>query len=374
VTRILFFSRDYTPHDYRFLEALSKTEYQVAFLQLERCGTPLENRRLPENIERIKWAGGRGAVNFEDLPGLAGDLQRVIREWRPDLIHAGPLQSAACLVALSGFQPLVSMSWGYDLLLESGRSAEMRAATRFTLQHSVVMVGDCQAVRQAAISFGMPADRIITFPWGVDLQAFSPRLSSSGYDPTFTILSTRSWEPLYGVDILAQAFVRAARQGPEMRLTMLGDGSMAGHLRSIFEQGGVLERVSFPGQVGQADLAEFYHSADLYVSAARTDGSSVSLLESLACGLPALVSDIPGNREWIESGLQGWLFPDGDVEALARAMLSAVDKRQRLPEMGRAARQLAEERADWSVNFKQLLRAYDLALAGAPVPGLERAG
>jgi glycosyltransferase involved in cell wall biosynthesis len=149
---------------------------------------------------------------------------------------------------------------------------------------------------------------------------------------------------------------------------------MAGHLRSIFEQGGVLERVSFPGQVGQADLAEFYHSADLYVSAARTDGSSVSLLESLACGLPALVSDIPGNREWIESGLQGWLFPDGDVEALARAMLSAVDKRQRLPEMGRAARQLAEERADWSVNFKQLLRAYDLALAGAPVPGLERAG
>ena len=111
------------------------------------------------------------------------------------------------------------------------------------------------------------------------------------------------------------------------------------------------------------DLPRYYHAADLYVSASHSDGSSVSLMESLASGLPALVSDIPGNREWIMPGENGWWFPDGDAEAMAQAILQAVEQRERLPVLGAAARTLAEQRADWSKNFQQLLRAYDMAVA-----------
>jgi len=85
-------------------------------------------------------------------------------------------------------------------------------------------------------------------------------------------------------------------------------------------------------------------------------------LEALACGTPAIVSDIPGNREWIEPGEVGWLFRDGNAEALAAAILNAYEQRQRLPEMGRKARQLAEARADWERNFPQLEKAYAIAL------------
>ncbi|HLE14624.1 MAG TPA: glycosyltransferase family 4 protein [Anaerolineales bacterium] len=368
MTHIFYFSRGYTPHDYRFLEALSRTEYKVDYLRLENRQPSLEHRPLPENIRQIKWTGGQGPLNFEDLSGLVGDLERVIQEVQPDLIHAGPIQSAAYLAARTGFKPLVSMSWGYDLLVDADRSPELRQATSFTLQHSTVLVGDCQAVRQKAISLGMPPEQIVTFPWGVDLEDFSLRRAPAPDKNAFTIFSTRSWEALYGVDILAQAFVQASRQNPELRLCMLGNGSLATELQSIFEKGGLIERVSFPGQVQQSNLPEYYRSADLYVSASHTDGSSISLLEALACGVPALVSDIPGNREWVEPGVQGWLFPEWDVEALAQGILHAVRERQALPEMGRAARQLAEARADWSKNFTELLRAYELALACTSEP------
>jgi glycosyltransferase involved in cell wall biosynthesis len=144
---------------------------------------------------------------------------------------------------------------------------------------------------------------------------------------------------------------------------MLGNGSQAKELRQIFARGGVEEQVTFLGQVGYAGLPRIYHMADLYVSASHSDGSSISLLEALACGCPALVSDIPGNREWVTPGENGWHFPDGDAAALGTAILRAVEQRDRLPAMGQAARRIAESRADWDENFPRLLDSYRKALA-----------
>jgi glycosyltransferase involved in cell wall biosynthesis len=279
------------------------------------------------------------------------------------------------------------MSWGYDLLHDAGRNLAWRWATRFTLQHSAAMIGDCDTIRQLAISYGMPAERIVTFPWGIDLEHFSPgdrwaepeqgspqrRFVPSQPPPEagrpFTLLSTRGWEPIYGVETIAQAFARVAQQRPELRLVMLGNGSQAGLLRQIFSRSGLLSepepgnfsQVLFPGQVGYNDLPRYYRSADLYLAATHSDGTSISLLEAMACGCPVLVSDIPGNREWVTPGENGWLFPAGDADALAQAILKAVEQRAGLPEMSRSARRLAQQRADWVQNFPLVFEAYRIA-------------
>jgi glycosyltransferase involved in cell wall biosynthesis len=400
--RILYFSRDYTSHDHRFLQALAKTEHKVYFLQLERRGHMLEDRPLPAEIEQLSWLGGRTLARLRDGPRLLFDLKRVIRQVKPDLIQAGPLQRAAFLAALTGFRPLLSMSWGYDLLVDANQNAAWRWATRFTLKHSDAMVGDCQTIRQLAIAHGMLEERIVTFPWGIDLEHFAPPSpppqENTGFHSgirshlgegenndapaPFVILSTRGWEPIYGVELIARAFVTAARQCPELKLIMLGNGSLAPMLHRIFAKGNVEEQVMFPGQVKYSELPRYYQMADLYVSASHSDGSSISLLEAMACGRPVLVSDIPGNREWVtpyapqhikisasplpstlEEGDVGWLFPDGDGDALAQAILNAVEQRRSLPEMGRRARALAEQRADWNKNFPNLFKAYEIALS-----------
>lgn len=357
--KILYFTRDYTTHDHRFLSALAKTDHQVSYLRLERRGHQLEDRALPPEIEQVRWRGGNTPARLKDGPRLLQDLKRVIREIRPDLIQAGPLQRSALLVALAGFQPLLSMSWGYDLIFDAHRNAFWRWATRYTLQHSAMMLGDCDTIRELAISFGMQDERIVTFPWGIDLERFSPAAELRSQSGVFTLLSTRGWEPIYGVDVIAHAFVQVAQQRPEVRLVMLGNGSQAAILRQIFLNGDIADRVITPGQVTQAELPRYFRSADLYISASHSDGTSISLLEAMACGCPALVSDIPGNREWVTPGVNGWRFPDGDAGALAQAILEAIDQRDHLNVMGQAARQITEQRADWKVNFQKLLDAYE---------------
>jgi glycosyltransferase involved in cell wall biosynthesis len=368
MTRILYFSRTYTPHDYRFLSALAKTPHATAFLHLEPAIRTTEERPVPHGIEVLQWRGGKNPFRWRDAPMLITDLQRVIDDYQPDVIHAGPVQSAAYLAARTGFKPLVTMSWGSDLLLEADRSAGMRRRTQYTLKRTTVLAGDCQAVQLKAAEFGFPPERVVLFPWGVDLQQFTPGRSDSlrarlGWQNAFVVLSVRSWEPLYGVDVLVRGFAQAARQRPELRLLLLSGGSQGKGIREILAKENLLDRVYFAGQISQDDLRPYYQAADLYLSASHSDGSSVSLMEALACGLPALASDIPGNREWLGDTGAGWLFPDGSDQAVAQGIIQAASQREALDSMRRAARDLAVKRADWSNNFKKLLEAYDMALS-----------
>jgi glycosyltransferase involved in cell wall biosynthesis len=157
--------------------------------------------------------------------------------------------------------------------------------------------------------------------------------------------------------------MKVSKHHPGLRLLLLGNGPLAPHIRSIFLNGGVSDLVFMPGQVSQDHLPDYYRAADLYISTSHSDGTSISMLEAFASCTPVLLSDIPGNREWITSpGDVGWLYRVGDVADLIRGINYAIDNRNQLSPMGRAARLLAETRGNWESNFPQLFEAYKLAI------------
>lgn len=361
--KLIYFSKNYTPHDYRFLASLSRTDHEVFFLKLEANKRQTEDRPVPENVQQILWAGGRGEFRWRDIPRLVFDLQRVIKKIKPDLIHAGPIQNCAFLAALSGFRPILTMSWGYDLVVDADKNAWMQWITRYTLKRSTFFVSDANVSRDKAIAYGMNPERTAIFPWGTDIEHFTPKPIESSTLQPFTLFCSRTWEPIYGVDVLAKAFLQVAAQNPDVNLILLGGGSQGAKIRQLLMNGGVMDRVHFGGQISQADLPRWYHMADLYISPSYVDGSSVTLMEALASGLPCLVSDIPGNREWIEDGINGWLFRDGNVDDLAEKILNIIKNRKSLKKISEAARRTAEQKADWQKNFGKLLEAYDRTLS-----------
>ena len=379
--RILYFSTEFGPHDQRFLASLAKTRHDVHFLRLQQCGAAIHGEKLPTRIHQVNWSGLRGPFRWWDVPRLVVELKEVVGKLRPDLIHAGPIQTCAFVAVLSGFRAVLTMSWGFDLMQDAERGPWWRWVTRYTLQRSSFFVSDAGVTRDRAVSYGMPPRRTAVFPWGVDLRRFHPRASSEKHlvsvgarrpgnqtsrgtgERGIVILCNRSWEERYGVDVLAMAFVKVAPQLPGASLILLGAGSQGEEIRSILANGGQLKRVEFPGRVPQAQMHRWYHRADLYVSPSHVDGSSVSLMEAMATGTPPLVSDIPANREWVSEGENGWLFRDGDADHLARRIVWIAGRMAALPRIGRAARKTAEERADWSRNFKVLLDAYEQTAA-----------
>jgi len=364
--KALYFSIDYCTHDHRFLTAIRDGGHQAFHLRLQSNLRQVEDRPVPEGVEIVRWAGGQRPFRWRDVPRLALDFRRVVKRLKPDIVHAGPIQTCALIAALSGFRPLLTMSWGFDLMEDVHKNRWMEIITHYVLRNSTYFTSDAMVTCDKAVAYGMNPGRTVVFPWGVDLNYYTPKNWKTEQtvkrDNVFTLFCNRSWEPRYGVDVLARAFVKAAGSRPELSLMLLGGGSQGNRIRQILLRGGALDRVQFPGQISQTELPRWYHWADVYISPSHVDGSSVSLMEALASGLPCLVSDIPANKEWVTEGENGWLFPDADADALAAKILQAVEGREKLPEIGHAARAVAEERADWKKNSAKLMQAYQQAL------------
>ena len=355
--KLIYFSLGYCTHDYRFLKSISEGGHEVFFVQLEGNRRTVEDRPVPENVHQVLWKGGKKTFQWRDLPALIFDFRRLTKEIDPDLIHAGPIQTCAFIAVLSGFRPILTMSWGFDLMDDVHKNKWWGWVTRYTLKRSTFFTSDANVTKDKAVVYGMNSEKTVVFPWGVDLEHFS--LSTVHRPPsTFTLFCNRSWESRYGIDVLARAFVKVAQQNENVDLILLNGGSQGAHIRQILQSGGVLDRVTFGGQVSQTDLPNWYHMADIYISPSHVDGSSVSLMEALACGLPCLVSDIPANKEWVVENENGWLFRDGDANHLAEKILSAISQREKLPGIGRASRWSAEMRADWKKNAEVLMNVY----------------
>jgi glycosyltransferase involved in cell wall biosynthesis len=209
----------------------------------------------------------------------------------------------------------------------------------------------------------MDINRTTIFPWGVDLQLFNPdrrglMRRQVGYEQDLLIVHTRSWEPRYGVDVALEGFWQAFQVESNLRMFMLGGGSQEDLVRGFVKEKGLEDQIFFSGYKQNEALAGYYQAADVYLSASHIDGSSVALMEAMACGCPPLVSNIPANLEWVTDGEQGWVFRDGYAGDLAQKLIHIARHRREATEKGRLARQTAEARADWKKNSKVLLKTY----------------
>jgi L-malate glycosyltransferase len=364
--RILYLSDNLSNHNRLFLESLALAGIEVRLLDpTHDC---IDQSWLPHGVH---WVPPRERLSGDADPaafaGFVTEFRDLLQDLHPDLIHAGPTHSCGYLAALANFHPWVLMSWGSDILYYPDRNPDWKQATQIALASADGFFCDCDAVRDAAKRIAdIPDERIAQFPWGIKQGVFTPsgplpRSEELAREPgTFELLCTRSWEPLYAIDVLLKAFHQAYRINSNLRLLLLGDGSEAPRVHQYIRTHRLGQVVRTRSHVRREDMPRWFRAADAYVSCAQSDGTSVSLLEAMATGLPVIASDIPSNREWITEDVNGWLVSPGSAEEFADRCLRvaglSAEQRNYISERNR---HIVEERADWDRNFPELLRLYE---------------
>lgn len=264
-------------------------------------------------------------------------------------VLAGPLHSITKLLSEADVE-LIGLSWGYDLIHLHEQEQDISWLTRLRS-----LIVDSASNGQIAGAAGLPESRITFLPWGIELERFP----FNGGDRRLPIVLTlRAHESMYRVDDVLRAFALIKDAEPAATLVVGHSGSQTDELKKLSKDLEIHERTSFIGSVTEEELVPLLHRASAYVSASEVDGTSVTLLQAMACGAPVIATDIPGNRAWVEEGVTGSVFPVGDVPALATTLLTTI--RQCPTDATRNARAQVEVEADWARNLVRLQQAMEI--------------
>lgn len=302
------------------------------------------------------------ALQAADDLGNLDTIRDTIRETTNSDPHqpilAGPLTPIT--KAIVDCSPhVVGLSWGFDMYKPEGLT---------WLSNLAGLIVDSTATRDIAINAGMPNERITLLPWGVDLKQFAPGGSTQHPEAwdlpsdSTIILSLREHEEIYRVRDVIEGFAAITDLHPNAALLIGHEGSLTGDLSTRAAELHISDRIRFIGKVSEDQLPSILRSAAVYITASDVDGTSVTLLQAMACSTPVLASDNPGNRDWVTPET-GTLFTTGSPKSLAAGLDHLLGNPDRAAHLAKAAHELIEQNANWAANIQRLGDALRMATA-----------
>lgn len=345
-------------HDFRFFEKFVEKGYDVHVVSFGEHNVKLDQRMRFYHFPLKKLLNLPKAVVF---------LEKILRKVRPDILHGGFIQMDGFVCALSNYHPFILMPWGSDVLLYPKESILMKTIAMYTIRRADMITCDAEFVRDETVRMGRyPANKTVVFPWGVDLRKFHPNSDGSetrkklGWEDKRIIIMTRNLEPKYGIETFLKVLPKVVKEIPDVRILLCGKGPLMDQLIQYVKIHALDKYVLFTGFISNDDLPRYLCAADIYLSTSLTDGTSVSLLEAMACGLPAIVTDNPSIMEWIKDGENGLVVSKNDPIELTEKLIFLLENEALIRRFGERNLQIAKARADWDKNFEKLERMYEI--------------
>ena len=218
--------------------------------------------------------------------------------------------------------PRVGLSWAWDLQMTLRRGPDVEVKLIRAIKLVDILIVDSAVVEKIAEGFGIPRSKIVRVPYGIDLENYPLRKFKKSNSENLRLFTNRRWEEIYRPQLLLEMARELSNSEMKFELFIANDGSLRESLINeysrLFENGSCI----WLGKISQSQNIMELEKADIYLSVAKSDGSSLSLLEAMAIGTPALVTDHPANREWVDENITGYLFSGSLGIDLAKKILS----------------------------------------------------
>lgn len=230
---------------------------------------------------------------------------------------------------------------------------------RWICSNSYKTVVVSTSLKDYLISQGVPSEKIIIIPNGVDTEKFKPKgkkdgklLKECGFTEENVIVGFIGiLRPWHGLELLLQSFSLVARNKESLRLLILGDGPIRPEIEKIIRNMGLSSKVSITGRIPHARVPDYVNLFDIAVSPKATFyASPMKILEYMASGKAAVAPDMKNIRDIIVDKLNGVLFAAGDSFALADKLKLITDDKAYREQLGFNARTNVVEQRNWRAN------------------------
>ena len=283
------------------------------------------------------------------------------------VVISGPLDTVSANLGREGFAH-IGISFATDVMVSAAQGPGALSRLRNVVASLDVVVTDNYATENALIAVGANPDNILRIPWGPDAppQPASTTRSERGWpEDRQIVLHPRSLEPHYDPGVFVDALALVAKRLPDVLAVLVEVGSLVEDIKARIAGAGLGAHFHFEPLREPREFRAMMACADVVVVTPRTDGTSVTVMDAMAQGVPVVSSLTAGSAEWVVEGITGWTFPVGSASSLAdameRALLAEESHRALIIEQ---AKTLVSQKAGWDTSAQRLGEVIRGLLAG----------
>jgi glycosyltransferase involved in cell wall biosynthesis len=368
----------------KLLHVVDTTELRGGGIFASDLARALTNHDLYQEVAVLSDAGGRHveyeiprrllAANGWNVPGLGvspkvlGALRALVREWDPDIVqaHGGNTLKYSVPAVLGHRTKLVYRHIGVTPphLLRGVK----RMGNRLLMARADRVIPVADAVRHNTIySFGIPENKVVTIPNGVDTRRIKPSTTREDLRRTLGIppdtpvlisLGALTWEkdPLAHIRISAEVLDRF----PAAVHLIVGDGPLRQQVEEEVRRQGLSRRALILG--ARTDVADLLAASDVLLFASRPDGMegmNAGIIEAGMLGVPAAAYSVSGTPEVVVDGVTGRVVPAGELQTLAEAVIEMLGDLEAARALGKAAQERYRSLFDIEVIAPRYLAVYE---------------
>lgn len=363
MSKVLFLADGSSIHTKRWVNSLIEKGATIHLFSLK----PVNAADYPDHdftftqFNLQKRFGGLSKLNYlKVLP----ELKKVIREFKPDILHAHFATSYGLLGALSGFHPFILSVWGSDVFDFPKKSFLHRSILEYNLKKADRILSTSHVMAEETRIY--TDKEIEVTPFGIDTVKFAPEkaeraaLTPFGEDD-IVVGTIKLLEEKYGINYLIEAFSIVSQKHPELPLKLLivGDGSERKNLENLSETLGIKEKVYFAGMADYSEVPYFNNVLDVYAALSNYESFGVAIIEAQSCGKPVVVSNAGGLPEVVEDGETGFVVEKKNAAAAAEKLEKLVLDAGLRDRMGKAGRERVLKLYDWRENVAQMMEIYN---------------
>lgn len=326
---------------------------------------------------------------LREVADLTHAMEGVVRNWRPDIIHAhSPVLNALAAQRVArkyGIPMLYEIrAFWEDAAVSNGTAKEGGLQYRLThwLETRAVRQADavaviCEGLKGDLVARGIDPAKIMVSPNGVDMELFGdpvPRdaelAARLGLDDSEVIGFIGSFYDYEGLDDLIAAMPRLVAARPRAKLLLVGGGPMEAALKRQAEASPVAQAIRFVGRVPHEEVENYYALTDVLAYPRKAQRltelvTPLKSLEAMAQGRLVAASSVGGHKELIEDGVTGTLFAPDNPVAIADALIRLLENSAGWDVRRATAKAFVARERNWAVNVARYQPVYHILLQQA---------
>lgn len=354
--RIVYLARASSIHTVRWVNQLTQRGHDIYILSISEAD-PLQ--WIDPGVKVIKLPFPRPHGYYLNV----FKTKKILRELKPDLLHAHYASGYGTLARQVKFHPLLLSVWGCDVLEFPFQSTLKKRIIKKNLRAADYLASTSHVMKEQTEKLIRPQNPVHITPFGVDCDTFKPieKFRRSIREDEFIVGTVKYLGKPSGIEYLVRAFsiLKENYTGTKrLRLIIAGDGSQKRKLEQLAEELNIGQETTFLGNISHSEIPALLNRFSVTVFPSLWESFGVSIIEASACGLPVITSDVGGLPEVVQDGVTGLIVPREDPPAIAEAIGKLLDNKSLREEMGKSGRQFVLQHYEWHENVDRMEALY----------------